>query len=32
LFDFEKTKPVMGDVYNLREVHLANAFIISVVV
>jgi len=32
LFDFEKTKPVLGDKYNIREVFQANAFMISVVV
>jgi len=32
LFDFEKTKPVSGDEYNIREVFQANTFIISVVV
>ena len=32
LFDFEKTKPVMGDRYNLNEVFQTVGVLISVVV
>ena len=32
LYDFEKTKPIMGDLYNLQEVFQAVGVLISVVV